>query len=167
MIWNQNNVLNSRSFLLLEQFRMKKQTGQYTKLCIKCLDIAKKSKEKHKCLHGKHKSICKICEGSAICEHQRIRSSCKECGGGGRCEHNRVRSSCKECEGGQICQHQKRRSICKICDPTGHLANVVRSRISIALKHNKEMHSIEYIGCTIEELRQHIELQFKDGMSWK
>ena len=28
------------------------------------------------------------------------------------------------------------------------------------------MHSTEYLGCTIEELRQHIEGQFTEGMSW-
>ena len=33
--------------LLLEQFRMNKRTGQVTKQCIKCLDIAKKNKEKN------------------------------------------------------------------------------------------------------------------------
>ena len=46
------------------------------------------------------------------------------------------------------------------CDPMGHLADVVRCRIYKALNHNKEMHSVEYLGCTTEELRQHIELQF-------
>ena len=45
--------------LLLEQFRMNKRTGQVTKQCIKCLDIAKKSIEKHKCSHGKKKPWCK------------------------------------------------------------------------------------------------------------
>ena len=28
------------------------------------------------------------------------------------------------------------------------------------------MHSIEYTECTIEQLKQHIETQFKEGMTW-
>ena len=31
-----------QKFLLFEEFNMNKRTGQYTKLCIKCLDIGKK-----------------------------------------------------------------------------------------------------------------------------
>ena len=171
--------------LLLEQFRMNKRTGQVTKQCIKCLDIAKKSIEKHKCSHGKKKPWCKECGGSqickhkkrrcyckecgggSICEHQRIRSICKECGGSQICEHDKVRSICKDCGGGSICQHAKERKICEECNPIGHLANIVRSRTYQALKHNKEMCSTEYLGCTIEEFREHIELQFKEGMTWE
>ena len=136
------------------------------------------------CPHGKQKFVCKICGGNGICEHQKIKIYCKECKGGSICEHNKKRSTCKECEGGalcqhqrirsickdcgggQICQHKKKRSICKICDPTGHLAHVVRNRIYQALKYNKEMRSTEYLGCNIEKFREHIESQFKEGMSW-
>ena len=171
--------------LLLEQFRMNKRTGQVTKQCIKCLDIAKKSIEKHKCSHGKKKpwckecggsqicihlrqrSTCKECGGSQICQHQRIRSICKECGGSQICEHYKVRSICKDCGGGSICQHTKERKICEECNPIGHLGSIVRSRTYQALKQNKDLHSTEYLDCTIEELRQHIESQFKEGMSWK
>ena len=34
--------------LLFEEFKMNKRTGQVTKQCIKCIDIVKKSIEKHK-----------------------------------------------------------------------------------------------------------------------
>ena len=206
---------------LLEQFRMHKQTGQVTKQCIKCLDIAKKSIEKNKCQHGKRKNLCKDCGGSEICQHQKIKSYCKDCGGAQICEHNRVRSSCKDCGGGSICEHQRIRSTCKNCgggsicshdkvrskclecgggsicshdkvrsickeckggsicqhdkerrrceecDPTGHLGSIVRNRTYQALKQNKDLHSTEYLGCTTEELKKHIESQFKEGMSWK
>ena len=83
--------------LLFEEFKMNKRTGQVTKQCIKCIDIVKKSIEKHKCQHGKQKSQCKDCGGIGICEHDRVRSICKECGGSQICEHDRVRSICKEC----------------------------------------------------------------------
>ena len=224
--------------LLLEQFRMNKRTGQVTKQCIKCLDIAKKNKEKYKCKHQKRKNVCfecggvslcehkiekrkckdcagadvcvhqrykytckeckgvgicehnhikysckecrggsicehnrvrsrcKACGGGSICEHQKQKSTCKECKGGGRCQHERIRSICKDCKGGSICQHDKERKRCEECNPIGYIANIVRCRTYDALKHNKEMHSVEYLGCTIEELRQHIEGQFTEGMSW-
>lgn len=35
-----------------------------------------------------------------------------------------------------------------------------------ALKSDKELSSSEYLGCDIDTLKQHIESQFKDGMSW-
>ena len=122
------------------------------------MDYSKKYREENKCIHGGVENI--------LCEHQKRRSRCKDCGGGSICEHLRHRSTCKECGGIGICEHNKRRSRCQECDPTGHVASIVGSRISTALKHNKEMHSVEYLGCTIEELRQHIESQFKEGMSW-
>jgi hypothetical protein len=37
-----------------------------------------------------------------------------------------------------------------------------------ALKNGaKAFHTFELIGCTIEQLKQQFELQFKPGMSWK
>ena len=157
---------NCKRTLLFEDFKVNTRTGQYTKLCIKCLDMGKKSREKNKCERQKRRSRCKACRGSGICEHQKIRSECKECGGGSICEHQKRRSSCKDCGGGSICSHKIQRRHCKICNPIGHLASIVRNRTYDALKHNKEMHSTEYLGCTIEEFREHIELQFKEGMTW-
>ena len=152
--------------LLLEQFRMNKRTGQVTMQCINCLDRAKKSIEKHKCSHGKKKPWCKECGGSQICKHKKRRCYCKECGGASICEHNHIKYTCKECKGGGRCEHDKERKRCEECNPIGHLANIVRSRVYQALKHNKKMCSTEYLGCTIEEFREHIELQFKEGMTW-
>jgi hypothetical protein len=55
---------------------------------------------------------------------------------------------------------------CKDCDPAGHLQCVVSGRIQSALKSNKNKSSIEYLGCTIDEFKDHIEKQFTDGMTW-
>ena len=136
------------------------------------------------CEHGKQKSTCKECGGSEICEHKRVRSTCKECGGGGICEHKRRRSrckecgggsicehkrqraTCKECGGGSICEHKRERSTCKECDIIGYIANITRNRIQSALNGNKELHTVEYLGCTIAEFKAHIEKQFKEGMTW-
>jgi len=35
-----------------------------------------------------------------------------------------------------------------------------------ALKGDKVLHSIEYLGCTIDEFKHHIEGTFQHGMSW-
>ncbi len=119
------------------------------------------------CEHNREKSRCKECGGSQICEHNREKSKCKECRGSQICEHNRIKSRCKDCGGSQICEHNKIKSQCKECDPQGHLSALVSSAVRNALKSNKSMNSIEYLGCTIEEFKEHIEKQFEEGMTWE
>ena len=47
------------------------------------------------------------------------------------------------------------------------LLDVCRSRINRALHRNaKSGKSLELLGCSIIELKQHLEKQFKEGMSW-
>jgi len=42
-----------------------------------------------------------------------------------------------------------------------------RSRIRTALRYNKKAeHSLELVGCTLGELKAHLESQFAEGMSW-
>lgn len=101
-----------------------------------------------------------------MCEHDRVRSFCRDCGGSQICEHDKRRSKCKLCGGGSICEHQKVKSACNICDPNGYLSGIIRSRVYAALQSEKTNHSIEYLGCTIEEFRDHIEQQFTQEMSW-
>ena len=67
------------------------------------------------CEHGKQKSRCKECGGSAFCEHGKRKSQCKDCGGSAFCEHGKRKSHCKECGGSEICEHGKRKSRCKVC----------------------------------------------------
>ena len=48
------------------------------------------------------------------------------------------------------------------------LAKVLRSRIRMALKNNQKTGSaIRDLGCSMEELMQHLKGQFQSGMSWK
>ena len=37
----------------------------------------------HPCEHGKRKSYCRVCGGSAFCEHGKQKAKCRECGAGG------------------------------------------------------------------------------------
>jgi hypothetical protein len=48
------------------------------------------------------------------------------------------------------------------------IADCLRSRIGTAIKNNiKSKHTLELIGCDIEELKIHLEKQFTKGMSWE
>jgi len=44
---------------------------------------------------------------------------------------------------------------------------LLRTRINLALKQNfKHGKTLEILGCTVIELKQHLESQFQEGMSW-
>ena len=108
--------IQCKHFLLFEDFKTNQRTGQLTKMCIKCLEKEKLSKERLKCQHERRKSTCKLCRGSQICEHERRKAVCKICKGSQICEHERQRSQCLVCGGGSICQHHRKRAVCKTCN---------------------------------------------------
>jgi hypothetical protein len=47
------------------------------------------------------------------------------------------------------------------------LSSIVAVSVRRALKSDKSKHSIEYLGCNIEEFKEHIENQFIEGMTWE
>jgi hypothetical protein len=48
------------------------------------------------------------------------------------------------------------------------LKHLLRTRIRSAIKNNSKAHkTIKLLGCSIDFLKQHLEKQFKNGMSWK
>ena len=52
-------------------------------------------------------------------------------------------------------------------DPNFKLSRNMRKRVWDALKGNcKSAPTLELLGCTVEQARQHLENQFTDGMSW-
>jgi hypothetical protein len=54
-----------------------------------------------------------------------------------------------------------------IADPTRKILKNLRRRLHHALNGNLKTEStLNLLGCTKEELKQHLELQFKDGMTW-
>lgn len=122
------------------------------------------------CEHKRCKYNCKECGGTSICEHKNIRTVCKQCKGTGICKHGRKKTTCRECGGGSICEHDKRRTICNICNPRQYLSELLRGRVRDRLKHyskNNKKHTLEYVGCTIDILREYLEKLFKDGMTWE
>jgi len=45
---------------------------------------------------------------------------------------------------------------------------LLKNRIRYALKNNKKSNStMNLVGCSLQELKKHLEKQFKQGMTWK
>ncbi len=60
--------------------------------------------------------------------------------------------------------HNKRMKI----DPNFKLRVNLRTRLRIALRDNQKVGSaIRDLGCTVEELKSHLESKFTDGMNWE
>lgn len=51
-------------------------------------------------------------------------------------------------------------------EPLFKLAHDVRRTICGILKSSKNKSTINYLGCSVEQLKNHLESQFKPGMSW-
>ena len=52
-------------------------------------------------------------------------------------------------------------------DPNKRLANILRSRLNSALNGKTKNCSLtEYLGCSINELKKHLESKFQPGMTW-
>lgn len=53
-------------------------------------------------------------------------------------------------------------------DPRFHLTILLRNRIRLAMKVNvKNSSTFTLLGCTIDQLCGHLEIQFRPGMSWE
>ncbi len=66
-------------------------------------------------------------------------------------------------------RHRLREAARKKEDPNYRLGRQIRCRISAAIREqygSKAFKTLELIGCTVEELRAHIEKQWTAGMSW-
>ena len=122
------------------------------------------------CEHGRIRNQCRECGGSTFCEHGRRRNHCKECGGASICEHGRNRGQCKECGGASICEHGRQRRRCKECDLHGYIRHLISGRMRIAIINQnkiKDIGTLELLGCSINEVRVHLENQFIGEMSWE
>lgn len=86
-----------------------------------------------------------------------------------KCEHGCLnKSACVKCFGGSVCEHKRKKNDCKHCNFHGYLYNIVRKRISSALKKgSKTKRSIEYLCCDINTFKAHIENKFLEGMNWE
>ena len=54
-------------------------------------------------------------------------------------------------------------------DPNFKLSQLIRrysNRVTNAVKEQKELHSLEYLGCSLDEFKTHIESLWLEGMTW-
>jgi len=104
------------------------------------------------CIHNIRKGLCIECKNKKeICEHERVKYVCRDCKGLSRCYHEIIRRQCP------------------ICDPGGYLKMKTYTQISNAFRSPTEESKLkvpDHLGCTIAEFREHIEKQFKEGMTW-
>lgn len=78
-------------------------------------------------------------------------------------------STCKELkESSSFYKDKRTKERCKQCRIKNlEKCKQLRSRLYQALKnHYKSGSAIKDLGCTVDFLKKHIELQFQDGMSW-
>lgn len=55
-------------------------------------------------------------------------------------------------------------------DPLNRLMYIVRNQVQRAVKISgtpKKLKTLKYIGCTVERLKEHLQEQFKPGMTWE
>lgn len=121
------------------------------------------------CQHNRQRNTCKECKGSSICIHNRQKHTCKDCNGSQICIHNRIRNVCKDCNGSSICIHNKHRSVCEYCNESGFILNRLRARMYETIfnqKGEKRESTTSLLGADIKVVREYIENQFTDGMTW-
>ena len=90
----------------------------------------------------------------------KLRNDCKEC-------IKKYRKKNREKINKFMLKYEKHR---KKTDPNFKLMKTLRSRLGNALtrvKANKSYGTIELTGCTVNELKKHIEKQFTDDMTWQ
>ena len=120
------------------------------------------------CEHGRQRASCIPCGGSSVCQHGKQRAVCKACGGSQICQHGRLKQVCVPCDGPGICQHKRVKRQCKVCSPDTYLVHLMRVRVRHALKGTiKSEASMSLVGCSIAELKDHIQSTWTEGMSWQ
>ena len=133
----------------------------FTKKCIHCkkLKEVKEFSKPIKCYN--YSNICKIClefkqnEQKKEYDRQFSKNYCKSYYNNNK---GKIRDYYRQYENHRIKN-----------DPLFKLAKNLRQRLRNSLKAKswkKNAKFNEYIGCSLEQLKQHLELQFTEGMTW-
>ena len=119
------------------------------------------------CSHNVRKNQCPTCRPSGwFCQHGTRRSYCKECKGKGVCEHGNRKTRCPECpRASEFCEHLKWKAVCHQCNMQGVISARLRERARIVT--GSGIGFLTDLGCTVNELMQHLESQFKPEMTWE
>ena len=147
---------------LLDQFQ-KKKNGEFRKLCNDCGDYYREYRRKHNAKitarekqyrHDNAQSIAAYKKEHYANNRTQIRAEQKE-----------YRDANRE-----LINQQKREFHRRQFDtnPEYRIANNLRKRMYKVIKFgHKSAHTMELLGCTIEEFSAHIEKQFTEGMNWQ
>lgn len=118
------------------------------KMCSKCNEF-KNLADFHKdarLLDGHH-SLCKVCRNTSAKSYQKQYES----------QHKAQ----------ILMKKSKRNKIRRMTDLNFKLKHNLRNRLSNALKNNaKSNKTLILIGCSLEQLKMHLEKQFQTGMNW-
>jgi hypothetical protein len=71
------------------------------------------------CAHGRRKTQCRSCGGSEFCSHDRRKTQCRQCGSSEVCPHGRQKKQCRDCGGSSFCHHGIRKYVCRECQGSG------------------------------------------------
>lgn len=123
---------------------------------------------KNTCMHRKLKQNCSDCSPQNYCNHGKNgqlmhKSACLKCGGSAHCHHENRKQICHECDGSNLCEHGAQTQKCRTCNYPGWLKSVIANRTRRALESKnlvKRRRTLEYLGCTIEQLLEVFKLYY-------
>lgn len=162
-----------------------------TKICIKC-EIEKPISEYHKSIRhkGGHTSICKPCALKKTNDWYYANLERSKLTATNWVKNNRdarltiqrkyrerhrdrlnleARIRRSKNRDGRCKRQRERQKERMLTDPIYALTRTLRRRFTDALKNqccNKTTSALKLLGCTIPELKQHLESQFLEGMTW-
>ncbi len=122
---------------------------------------------KLRCSHNRVDCTCIICHEEKRCPHDRLKMKCSRCNPNLLCVHNIGKHNCVTCTPNLLCEHDTLKYRCKICNPLGHLKHTMRIRVRNVLQTKKSKHTVDYLGCSVEFLKDHLERQFEPEMTWE
>jgi hypothetical protein len=103
-----------------------------------------------------------------------LRSECKLCYSIIRKEYEqteRAKEKHRECSRRYFKRHPERHNASQnkqMQKINVKLAHNLRMRLHVALRNiSKSDHTLQLVGCSIEHLKEHLEKQFTEGMTWK
>jgi len=140
-----------------DQFEINKRTGQLLKSCNRCREKNKEYQQQNKDILAKRKKEYRDKNKDKIAKKS------KEYRENNKCIHNKRKHRCVLCS---PCPHNKVKERCIECSPHNVIRRYQSKRIRDALKAKKTKKSIDYLGCGIDNFKEHIESTFQEGMTW-
>ena len=160
---------------------------KYNYECENCRNFKRRKKNlppnslDRKIINNKKHKYCRNCNKWILLKNfhsdkdkdDNLATECKECKNKKnkenfrKCEkHNKRYFLCSECYPKEYKDYYKKREIKRKTDPNYRIKENLRGRVRQALKGNTKSEStMKLIGCTVEELWDHLESQFQPGMT--